>query len=260
MEVRALTNRSSARVTVLVLIASVLFMPGCKHEPILPPDTGLTDTSSGGIEDPGLWITPINTDPCSPDSVYFQNTVFPILVSYCATANCHDNITHAEGLRLYDYTHIMWDVEPGSPNQSNIWSDGIAQTGGDQMPPSDHPQLSQAQEQAIYQWIQQGAPDNSCNSCDTTNVTYNAVIKPIFQNKCNGCHGGFNPGDGLPAGGLDLTQWSSCNTIATNSLLERSIKHLGNVSAMPPYVDGSYLPACDIYKLMIWVRQGAPNN
>jgi hypothetical protein len=43
-------------------------------------------------------------------------------------------------------------------------------------------------------------------------------------------------------------------------MLEGSIKHLGNYSHMPPYVDDSYLPACDIYKFMIWARNGAPNN
>lgn len=231
----------------------LLSAPGCKHEPIELPvvDDGGGGGNNGGLVDPGLWITPINTDPCSPDSVYFQNTVFPLLVSYCASAGCHDNITHAEGVRLYDYAHIMNDVEPGSPGQSNIWSDGIQ----DGMPPQGHPQTTSAQEQAIYQWILQGAQNNSCNGCDTTNVTYSATIRPIFQNKCVGCHGGNNP-----SGGLNLTTWSACNTIALNSQLEGTVKHLTNYSPMPPFVDGSYLPACDIYKLMIWKRQGAPNN
>lgn len=230
-----------------------LAIPGCKHEPIGPLFTD-DGGGGGGLVDDGLWLAPINTDPCDPNTVYFQNTVFPLLVSYCTTAGCHDAVTLENGVGLFSYASIMQQVDPGNPGNSDLWDNGIVDNN-DPMPPSGSPQLTAAQEQAIYNWILQGAPNNGCNDCDTTNVTYSADIAPIFSAKCTGCHGGS-----APDGNLDLTQWSTCNMIAVNTMLEGSIKHLGNYSHMPPYEDDSYLPACDIHKFMIWARNGAPNN
>jgi len=232
----------------------VLSVAGCKHEPIDPLFTDDGGGGGGGLVDDGLWMAPINTDPCDPNTVYFQNTVFPLLVSYCTTAGCHDAITAEDGVGLFSYSSIMQQVDPGDPGNSDLWDKGIADPD-EPMPPSGNPQLTPAQEQAIYDWILQGAPNNNCNSCDTTNVTYSGTIAPLFAAKCSGCHSG-----NTPDGNLDLSQWSTCNTIALNTMLEGAIKHLGNYAHMPPYEDDSYLPACDIHKFMIWQRNGAPNN
>lgn len=270
---RNLNHRTLLQAGVASTLAMlVLFSaPGCKHEPMEVPFVD-TDTGSSGpqpLVDDSVWLTsqpPINSAPCDPGTVYFQNTVYPILFTYCATAGCHDGYSFDDDdppepiFPLTSYDTIMTVVVPNEPNNSDLWHRGINETGNDAMPPADHPQLTPGQEQAIFNWIQQGASNNGCNTCDTTVVTYNAHIKPIFQNKCTGCHGGNNSNDGLPAGGLDLTQWSTCNSIALTNALEGSIKHLGSYSDMPPYPDGSYLPACDILKLMKWKREGAPNN
>jgi cytochrome c5 len=113
--------------------------------------------------------------------------------------------------------------------------------------------MTSAQEQAIYNWILQGAQNNSCTGCDTTNVTYSGTIQPLFQNKCNGCHSGSNP-----SGSLDLTQYGVCNTIALDGRLAGSVQHLTGFSAMPP--SGGMLPACEIDEILIWIQDGAPNN
>ena len=237
----------------LAILAFIMLLPGCKHEQVEPLFTD--DGGGGDLVDDSLWVAPINSDPCDPNTIYFENTVFPLLVSYCTTAGCHNVATDDnEQVRLTSYSTIMDQVDPGNPSNSDLWDNGIVNNNSP-MPPSGSPQLTPAQEQAIYNWILQGAPSNSCNACDTTNVTYSADSAPIFSAKCNGCHGG-----NAPDGNLDLTQWSTCNLIAVNTMLEGSIKHLGNYAHMPPYVDDSYLPACDIYKLMIWARNGAPNN
>ena len=81
-------------------------------------------------------------DPCDPDPVYFQNTVLPLLVSYCAGTGCHDAITQEGGVSLYDHAHIMQQVSPGDPSNSDLRYKGINGTGSDAMPPSFQPQLT----------------------------------------------------------------------------------------------------------------------
>ena len=229
----------------MLLLSVGIMLPGCKHEPPFPPEL-VDDGGNGGGP------TPVD-DPCDLDSVYFQNTVLPLLVSYCAGTGCHDAITHEDGVSLYDYAHIMQQVTPGDPADSDLWDKGIAETGGDAMPPPDQPQLTAQQEQAIYTWIMQGAQNNACAGCDTTNVTYNGTIKPLFQSKCNGCHSGSSPD-----GNLDLSQYAVANTVAMDGRLAGSVQHLSSYNAMPP--SGGMLPNCEIDQLLIWIQDGAPNN
>ena len=195
----------------------------------------------------------MNLDPCDPDSVYFQNTVLPLLISYCAGTGCHDAITHEEGVRLYDYAHIMQQVTPGNPGNSDLWDNGIAETGGDAMPPPGEPQLTPAQEQAIYDWIMQGAQNNSCSECDTIDITYSANIQPLFAGHCNGCHGGSSPD-----GGLDLTSWAVGNTIAMDGRLAGAVQHQSGYVAMPP--GNASLQPCEIDQILTWIAGGALNN
>lgn len=245
-------------VAALLFLATML-VPGCKHEPVEPP---IVDDGGGGgggtqpLVDDSLWLTtqpPINSTPCAPGSVYFQNTVFPILVAYCTTSGCHGAPSPQDGVGLFNYAVIMDQVQPGDPGNSDLWDRGINETGNDAMPPSDHPQLTPAQEQAIFDWIQQGAPNNACNSCDTTVISYASDIRPIFQNKCNGCHGGQNV-----QGGWDFTNDQVVRSATLSNAVEGAVKHLPGYSHMPPYEDDSFLPACDIIKLMKWKRAGAP--
>ncbi|MCB0795413.1 MAG: c-type cytochrome [Flavobacteriales bacterium] len=191
-----------------------------------------------------------NGAPCDPDTVYFQQSILPLLVTYCSTPGCHDAVTHEEDVRLYEYGTIMEQVEPGDPWDSDLFDEII---DGD-MPPDDAPQLSAEQVSMIQNWILQGAQNNGCSGdCDTTNVTYSATIAPLLQQKCNGCHGGANP-----QGGYSLTSWGAVNTLATEGRLLGAVQHQVGYTPMPPA--GGMLPQCDIDKIAIWVQQGAPNN
>lgn len=239
------TGRAAAWVGALAMLVS---LPACRHEPPVLPLEDLGGIGGGGGGGP--WV---NTDPCDPDTVYFENTVLPLLVAYCAGPGCHDAITHEEDIRLYDYAHIMQQVTAGDPGESDLWSDGINETGEDAMPPAGEPQLSPEQEQLIYAWIQQGAQNNSCVGCDTGNVTYAGSIQPLFQTACNGCHSGSSPD-----GGLDLTSYSTCNMIALDGRLAGAVQHQATYQAMPP--SGGMLPQCAIDGILIWIEDGAPNN
>ncbi|HRH38903.1 MAG TPA: hypothetical protein PK760_11185 [Flavobacteriales bacterium] len=231
----------------------VVAMAACRHEPPdAPQDQG---TGGGGYS----WTPPPDTMSagvvCDPDTVYFEQAVLPLLVNYCATAGCHDAITHEEGVRLYDYAHIMQQVTAGHPNQSDLMTDGIWETGNDQMPPSDQPQMTQAQINTITTWINQGAQNNSCvpSACDTTNVTFSGTIAPIMSTFCTGCHGGSSPD-----GNINLTSHAGVVAVANDGRLMGSVRHQATFSSMPPV--GGGLSACRIAQLQKWVNEGAQNN
>ncbi len=244
------------KASVLVAVAAVLLTTNsCKHEPDLAPedpfvftDTGYVDTSG-----PAPYI-----DPCDPDTVYFVQDILPLIISNCTgvgsgSSGCHNAAHHAEGVRLYDYLHIMQQVTPGNPNQSDLLTDGIWQNGEDQMPP-DGP-MPDSLVQLIVTWIQQGALNNSCvGGCDTNNVTYNGTIRPLLTSKCAGssCHDASSP-----ANNMDLTNYAGAYSIANDGSLAGSIQHQTDYTAMPP---NQWLSQCEIDQILIWIQDGAPNN
>lgn len=232
------------------LVTATLIALSCKHEPPVDPLAGLNGGNGGG----GGWVPPPDTTEvgvtCDPDTVYFQQAVLPLVVSFCATSGCHDAITHRDGVRLYDFSHIHNYVHAGNPNGSEL-----IQVLSDGMPPSNHPQMTTAQENLIRTWIQQGALNNGCEptACDTANVTYGNTIAPLFANMCNGCHGGSSPD-----GNIDLTTYSGAHAVAANGHLAGALQHQSGFSAMPPV--GSGLSQCHIDQVLQWIGQGAPNN
>jgi len=99
----------------------------------------------------------------------------------------------------------------------------IVETDPDKrMPPPPRSPLTAAQIAKIQKWINQGAKNNSCvGSCDTTQFTYAAVIKPIMDNKCAGCHKAGNLG-----GNVDVSSYNGTKVVALNGKLLGSISHL----------------------------------
>jgi hypothetical protein len=229
--------------------ALVVGFAACKHEPVIAPEEPFVD-DGGGV------VIPVDTTPvitCDPDSVYFVQDILPLMISSCANPDCHDAIDPEEGIRLYDYAHIIQHVEPGDPGNSEILEDGIWETGDDQMPPNDP--LTAAELDLIVTWIEQGALNNSCQEsfCDTSNVTYMSTVAPILAAKCNGCHSGANP-----QGSVLTNSWAAANALATNGSLAAVIQHQEPMTPMP--LVGPMLPACQIDQILIWIADGAPNN
>lgn len=249
-----LSPRADFFKSMVFLLGGLVLVEACKHEPLVTPEdnTGSTDTGYA-------WVPPPDTMPpavvCDPDSVFFEQTVQPLLASYCATEGCHDAITHEEGVRLYDYAHVMQQVQAGNPNNSDLLTDGIWENGNDQMPPNGEPQLTQDQIDLIVTWIQQGAQNNSCvpSTCDTTNVTFSGTIAPTLNTFCTGCHGGSSPD-----GGINLTSYAGVVPVVNDGTLAGAIQHSYGFSSMPPV--GSGLSDCRINQVLDWIQMGAPNN
>lgn len=92
------------------------------------------------------------------------------------------------------------------------------------------------------------------SNCDTTNVTFSGVIKPIIDAKCAtaGCH--IN----ASASGISLADYHGVAGIANSGKLLAAITHSGQASFMPK--GQAKLDDCTIAKITKWVNDGAPDN
>ena len=204
-----------------------------------------------GLEqDPGLESITVST--CDPDTVYFQNTILPLVVSSCATTGCHDQASHKDGVILTDYASIIktGEIKAGDPNDSEFF-ETLTDDGDDLMPPPPYDPLNSEQIQVIETWIEQGAKDNSCiDGCDTSNVTFTGQIWPMMESYCTGCHSASAPG-----GGIVIADYSDMVSLAENGSLMGSIRWETGYAKMPT---NQQLSECSISQLQKWINEGFP--
>jgi mono/diheme cytochrome c family protein len=222
--------------TTLVFGLILMTLVSCKHEP--PPD--LDGTLS---------------ENCDPDTVYFGNTILPLLASNCGMSGCHDEASHKDGIIVTDYYSLMNSdiIDIGNANNSDLIEAITENDPDDIMPPPPSAPLTTEQINAIRTWINQGAKFNNCVGCDTLNYTFNAYILPIIQTNCSGCHSG-----GSPDANLVLTNYAEISSIANNGSLMHSLNGTGGYSIMPKNTSG--LQSCKITQIQKWINDGAPNN
>ena len=224
----------------------------------MPPGNTLDSCS---IEKIRTWIVnldqdsiPVDTIPdieivsnCDPDTVYFQNTILPLVVSSCATTGCHDQDSHKDGIILTDYSSILrtGKINPGDSE----FFESLTDDDDDLMPPPPNQPLTDDQILLINQWILQGAQDNACNDgCDTTNVTFAETIWPVMQKYCTGCHSTASPG-----GGITISSYGDLVTLAGNGSLMGSVRFESGYSNMPT---NQQLSECNINLLQKWINDG----
>ncbi|HYF32830.1 MAG TPA: c-type cytochrome domain-containing protein [Chitinophagaceae bacterium] len=230
----------------LGIIALLGSLNACKHE-VTQPGTGGGGNGGGGGTDTTPQVT------CSPDTVYFQQAILPILVSNCAVPGCHDATSHQEGYVFTNYQNVMKVVKPGRPRDSELYEVITENDPDDRMPRPPRAPLTSQQIALIEKWIRQGAKDNSCTSgCDTSNVRFATTIQPILQTYCMGCHSGTNA-----SGGISFSTYAGVKTQIDNGKLWAAINHTG---PRPMPLGGNKLSDCNIDKFGIWIRNGAPNN
>lgn len=222
-----------------IAILSALFFTTCKHEiPVNPNESGSTGNPSESAN-------------CSADTVYFANTIQPLLNSSCALSGCHDAITHKDGVELTSYQRILatGGVTAGNPSNSKLYKI-VLRTDNERMPPPPLPAFTSAQKDLLYKWILQGARNNACNSCDTAVFTYTAAIGLMVNNYCKGCHNPSSLG-----GGIDLSSYAAVKTQALNGKLVGTITHTSGYSPMPK--GGNKLSDCRIKQVQKWIAAGA---
>ena len=196
----------------------------------------------------GTTIPP--TSSCSPDTVYFTNTLGPLIVSNCAMTGCHNGA--GQSPTLLTYADIRNSAIPGNPTSSRLYT--VLNSGGENaMPPPPYAAFTTTQKILVFNWIRQGAKNNSCvdTNCDVTNVTYSATVASIMSTNCIGCHSSTGTST------TKLDSYAGVNAVVTSGKLVGAIDHLTGFIAMPP---GGTLSVCDINKIKAWITKGALNN
>ena len=148
----------------------------------------------------------------------------------------------------------MKGIKPGDPRGSKYFKVITLEETDDLMPinpaTGEGFRLPADQIALIEKWINQGAPDNYCESCDTSNYSFSGRIAAIFSTSCAtsiGCHSsGSSNGP--------FTSYAEIKPFIDNG----SIKDRVVVKQDMPVT--ASLPSCDIEVLVKWIEAGAPNN
>jgi len=192
---------------------------------------------------------------CSPDTIYFKQTILPLITSNCAMSGCHDAVSKKEGVILTDYANILREVKVSTPTSRDLYKCLFANSE-ERMPPAPAAEFSSANKGLVLKWIHQGAKNNSCSNtatCDTVNVTFSTSVSPILKTNCVGCHSAASP-----SAGIDLSTYAAVKIHATNGRLIGSITHVAGYKPMPSST--SKLGACEINQIKAWVTKGMLNN
>jgi hypothetical protein len=208
------------------------------------------------IDTTAIVTPPIPSVNCSPDTVYFQQNILPLISSNCAMSGCHDVISRKEGVILTDYKNIIREVNVKSPSSSDLYK-CLNEKGEERMPPAPAAEFSSTNKVNLLKWIQQGAKNNACiNSgvnCNTIGISFTATIFPIMKTYCVVCHSGNSP-----SAGIDLNSYTNVKIYATNGRLYGSISHSAGFKPMPS--SSSKLGSCEISQIKSWISEGMLNN
>jgi hypothetical protein len=221
----------------LIIIALLfLILSGCKHESTVP----LANLASDSTHYKGVG--------CNKDTVYFYNTIGPLIITGCASmSGCHSG-NGGEASSLTNYSNIMRYVTPGNPNSSRLYT-----VLGSSMPRKPYALFTTTQKALVSTWIQQGAKNNGCidTSCDTTTVTYSGTLATIFSTNCIVCHSASSTST------TKLDSYTGVKAAVTAGRILGAIQHLSGYLPMP---QGSSLSVCNINKIKAWIHKGSLNN
>jgi mono/diheme cytochrome c family protein len=219
----------------------LLFVVSCKHE--IP--TSITTTSP-------VVSPPTVSTSCSADTVYYKNVIEPLIISGCTTSGCHNDVSRADGIVLTTYTNIIAYVSAGNASNSKLYK-VLVKTGNERMPLPPLPAFTTTQIALVQKWINQGAKNNACNACDTTDFKYSTAIQPLIQTNCVGCHSAASPG-----GGINLSTYALVKACVVSGRFYGSIAHSTGFSPMPKGT--SKMPDCQVTQFKKWIDAGSPNN
>lgn len=227
-------------VSIIILFGLFLVLDACKHKVPRPNE-----------QDADM---PTISENCDPDSVYFVNDILPLLNANCAYSGCHDAVTAADDVILDSWRNVVnsADVIKGNAEESDLY-EVLLKTGEKRMPPEPNSALSADDIEKIRKWIAQGANNNECTECDTSDITYSTEIIDILNTNCTSCHN-----NNSASGGVSLEGYNNVKTQVDNAQLKGVVNHLSGFVKMPP--SGVKIPDCNINQINKWIEDGAPNN
>lgn len=222
-----------------------------EDDDFMPTDTTGTGTDTTVVDTTGV--------PCDSTKIYFERQILPILRSSCAFSGCHDAASAQDGVVLDNYENVIrtGDVRPFDLSGSDLYEVLVDDDEDDRMPQAPRSRLPASQINLIATWILEGAENLSCDEtnqgCQITNVSFSAVIKPIIETNCQGCHSG-----GSPSGGVNLSSYAGIKARADSGQLLGSIDWQAGFPRMPQ--GGPKLDQCKIDQIAAWIGAGAPDN
>ncbi|MEZ4957811.1 MAG: hypothetical protein R2825_29910 [Saprospiraceae bacterium] len=186
------------------------------------------------------------------ETIYFQEDIFPVIVTSCTQSGCHNATDREQGYDLTNYQGILEIVKPGDYKGSELYKSLVKPLG---YMPENADRLSDDVITSIALWIEQGALDNSSggSGCNTDNVTYGNTVTTIIATWCYACHAGSNP-----VGLIRLDSYAAVKAAVNDGKLLGTIRHDAGFKAMPD--GGGKLPDCDIEQIEKWVNDGALDN
>jgi len=224
-----------------------MILVACTHEAsLIQPNKNVETGGTTGTP------TVAGSASCSVDTVYFNKDIEPLIASGCTTPGCHDAISKADGIVLNSYASISKYVVPGKFSSSKLYT-VLIKSGGERMPLPPLPAFTTTQIKLVEKWISQGAKNNACFSCDSTNFKYTTAILPLLQTKCIGCHSASSAG-----GGIDLSTYALVKNSVASGRFWGSINHDPGFSAMPKGI--SKMSACELTQFKKWIAAGSLNN
>ena len=233
-------------------MAIAYFTISCTHDPIfIAPDEEVGVVLGEEV------VPPTNSgsdSSCDSDSVYFQNQILPIFIGSCAVTGCHNQSSREADIALVNYPNIMKGIDPFDPRGSKYFKVITLEELDDLMPlnpvTGEGFRLPDSQIALIEKWINQGATNNICESCDTSNYSFSGRIAPIFATSCAtsiGCHSSGSSNSAF-------TSYAEIKPFINNGLImERAVTKQDMPIVAP-------LAACDIEVLVKWIENGAPDN
>jgi hypothetical protein len=243
---------------ILIIFFGLLFtLDSCVHEIPIPVDPA---EEAGGTTTLTIPSPVIVT--CSADTVYFAQTILPLVTSLCGKSGCHGTVNPKEFQMIYTTTSQSYSgiknrfVTTGSTSTSKL-TNAINEMAGKGV--SGYVAPTTEQLNTLKKWISQGAKSNSCTGCDTTKYTYAAIVSPIITTYCVGCH---------PAPGSSSTPNLTTLTAIQAEVNNNPGRLLGSIQHTAPYntsttampQGSAKLPDCYIRQINKWIDAGMPNN
>lgn len=240
-------NRTKKKSAGFLLILGFVGVFSCVHEIPEP----ITENS------PGNGNNPTTTVVCSADTVYFAQSVLPLVTSLCGKSGCHGPVNHHEFQLVYESASQSYSSIKNRFSTSSRLTAAVNEMAGEHV--TGYVTPTNAQLNVIQKWIAQGLKNNSCVACDTTQFTYALAVAPVINSYCVGCH----PAPGSAA----IPNLSTLAAIQTE-LANNPGRLVGSIEWTGPYntattrmpQGGAQLPSCRITQIKKWVNAGALNN
>ena len=205
---------------------------------------------------PAPTATTGGTTPSTSVPVLYSNLANTIFVPKCVSCHSANGGTAAGFYDMTSYSNVMTRVRSGNAYQSRLYSD----TSSNRMPPAPHVALTAAENQKIFDWISQGAKNDS-GAITATQVpaaiplaaTYASVSANVLVKHCISCHGPTVAYSGIRVD----TYANVLRGVSPGNPANSAIYSSMSAGRMPT---AGKISNAELDVLRTWIQNGALNN